>query len=101
MEITVSIPDDIAKRLFAEGKDPARVVLEALALEGYRSDLLSEYQIKLLLGFDTRYEVHGFLKERAVPLNYGIEELEKDLIAAREITARILAERGAARVRQP
>jgi len=43
MNITVEIPDTIAGDLAGEGRDPARAVLEAIALEGYRADRLSEY----------------------------------------------------------
>lgn len=46
MTITVEIPDDLAGVLATGGKDPARAVLEAVALEGYRTDRLSEYEIQ-------------------------------------------------------
>lgn len=101
MDVTLNIPDDMAKAVFPKGKDPARAVLEAIALEGYRSDTLTEYQIKLLLGFETRYEVHGFLKEHRVPLNYGIEEFEKDLAVVDEIVARAESDRALGKIRQP
>ena len=34
MEITLKIPDELAQRVASEGKEPARVALEVLALEG-------------------------------------------------------------------
>ena len=37
------------------------------------------YQTRMLLGFETRYELDGFLKERGVwERAYSIEDLEKD-----------------------
>jgi hypothetical protein len=99
MDVILSIPDEFATALIAGGKEPGRFALEAVALEGYRSDALSEYQVKLLLGLEHRLDVHAFLKEHGVPLNYGIEELEQDLIAAREIVARVEAERAAGKLR--
>ena len=53
--------------------------LEALALEGYRSERFSEGQVRRMLGFRTRIQVHAFLKAHNVYLNYSIRELENDL----------------------
>ena len=61
MQITVQLPDDLAQR-----PDAAREALEAFAIEGYRSGALSAYQTRMLLGFETRYELDGFLKEHGV-----------------------------------
>ena len=58
MEITLKIPDELAQRVASEGKEPARVALEALALEGYRTERLSESAIRQMLGFDSRIQVH-------------------------------------------
>lgn len=99
MDVTLNIPDDLAKKLFAGGKDPGRAVLEAIALDAYRNDSLSEYQIQLLLGFEHRLDVHAFLKDRRVPLNYGVEEYEEDLPVVNEIVARVAAERAAGKLR--
>ena len=44
MEVTLHIPDDIAKRLSAAGGDVSRRALEAIALEGYRDQTLTLYQ---------------------------------------------------------
>jgi len=60
-------------------EDPARTALEALALEGYRSRALSEEQIRRVLGYETRMEVHGFLKLHGVYLNYTADDLRCDL----------------------
>jgi predicted HTH domain antitoxin len=77
--VTVEIPDDMAQRLTSRGQDPARAALEALAIEGYRSGELTAYQTRRLLGFETRYELDGFLKEHNVWEHaYGIEDLERD-----------------------
>jgi predicted HTH domain antitoxin len=67
MEITLHIPDDVAKRLSAEGGDVSRRALEALALEGYREHALSLYQVSEMLGF-SRVETEDFLGRHRVPL---------------------------------
>jgi Uncharacterised protein family (UPF0175) len=78
MQVTIDIPDTLAEQFTASGKDPARLALEALALEGYRDRKLSESSLRRLLGFDTRLEVHSFLADHDVPLNYSIEDWNHD-----------------------
>jgi len=79
MNITVEIPDAIAGALAAPGQDPARAVLEAIAIEGYRRQILGESAVRRLLGFETRYELDGFLKSHQVWEHaYGLEDLEHD-----------------------
>ena len=86
MQVTVEIPDDVAEKLTREGQNPARATLEAVAIEGYRSGTLNAYQTRRLLGFDTRYELDGFLKARGVWEHaYGLEDLEQDRQTMREL----------------
>lgn len=79
MTITLNLPEDIARHLASHGDDPARTALEGLALEGYRSHTLSEEQIRRMLGYETRMEVHGFLKLHGVYLSYTADDLRSDL----------------------
>jgi len=72
------------------GKDPARFALEALALEGYRTELLSESAIREMLGFESRIQVHAFLKEHGVHLHYDISDLDRD----RSTSERVRVKRG-------
>ena len=67
MEVTLHIPDDIAKRLSAAGGDVSRRALEAIALEGYREQTLTLYQISEMLGL-SRVESEDFLDRHDVPL---------------------------------
>ena len=76
MEIAIHLPDDIVRVL--PWQDIPRHMLENIALEGYQTGHLSEEQVRRLLGYSTRLEVHGFLKEHDVPLRYTLEDLEKD-----------------------
>jgi hypothetical protein len=46
------------------------------ALEGYRTELLSESAVRQMLGFQTRMEVHAFLKQHGVYLHYDVSDLE-------------------------
>jgi hypothetical protein len=94
MHIALDIPDTIPG-VIAPDQDPERATLEALALEGYRSQRLGESAMRRLLGFETRMEVHGFLKEHGVCLHYGMEDLEHDIREADRIVS-ILNARDAA-----
>lgn len=85
MEIILNISDEVARQVAPEGKDPARIALEALALEGYRSERLSESSVREMLGFQTRMEVHAFLKQHGVYLHYDVGDLEQDEMAAEKL----------------
>ncbi len=79
MRITLELPDDVAELLAAKnGAGLPRAVLEMVAVEGYRSGALTHAQVRRLLGFENRFDVEVFLKERGIPLEYTIEDLEQD-----------------------
>ncbi len=77
MYISLEIPDEFAPLLTAPGEDPARAALVAWGLEVYRQHRLSGFQLRTLLGIESRYEFDGFLKEHKVE-TYTVEEWEKD-----------------------
>lgn len=79
MDVQLQIPDDVALALNREATDLSRTALESLALEGYRTGRLSEGQLRRMLGFSTRMQVHAFLKEHHVYLNYSVDDLNQDL----------------------
>jgi len=79
MQITLELPDDVARSLEAHAENLPRALLESFALEGYRSGMLTEEQVRRILGYGTRMQVHGFLKEHHVYLNYTLEDLEQDM----------------------
>jgi predicted HTH domain antitoxin len=83
MQITVQLPDDIA-----EHQNSGREALEALALEGYRSRQLGNGQLRRMLGFSTPMQVHEFLKQHGIYLNYSMEDLEKDMASLNPVQKR-------------
>lgn len=91
MHIALDIPDDI-KGVIAPNQDPARAALEALALEGYRSERLSEYDVQQLLGFESRFDVHGFLKEHGTYMHMTMEDIERDTETALSVALKARAE---------
>lgn len=85
MQVTFDIPDALAAQIAAAGKDPARQALEALLADAYRTRTLSEGEIKRILGYGTRMEVHQLLAEHGVPLDYTLEDLDRDREALRDL----------------
>jgi len=85
MELTLHIPDDVARRLSLTGSDLSRRALEAFALEEYRAGRLTDAQLQQLLGFETRDTLDGFLKAHEVWLNYSLEDLELERAALRRL----------------
>ncbi len=77
MDLTLSIPDDLLPRLGNAGA-AARRALEAFGLAEYRAGRLSGPELGRLLGFQTRFERHGFLKAHQVFDDYGLADLERD-----------------------
>jgi hypothetical protein len=89
MNFTVTIPDEFVEPLHAAvGGDLSRAALEQLALEGYRSQKLSRYQVQQLLGFDNRWTTEQWLGQHGAVLNYGLDDLEAD----RETLDRVLGD---------
>lgn len=92
MEVRIQIPDDVAAQIQSNGGDLPRSVLEAYALEGYKSGQLSAYQVQEVLGFETPMEVDGFLKSHDIYLDYTEETLEEDLATSRRLSSQHQAE---------
>jgi len=85
MSVTIYLPEDISAALTELWDDVPRRSLEAIAVEAYRTEALNESQIRRLLGFETRFQVHALLKEHKVPLRYSSADLQADLSVHREL----------------
>ncbi len=75
--VTLDLPEKLSRFLAASG-DVERAALEAIALQAYREEKLSTGELRRLLGYRTRLQVHAFLKAHGVPLQYGLDDLEHD-----------------------
>jgi hypothetical protein len=83
----LDLPEELSAALGSPGPDadPSRAALEAIALEAYRERKLTTAQLRRVLGFETRMEVDGFLKEHGVELEYTAEDLQRDREAHRKL----------------
>ena len=74
MSVQIEIPESVFQ---LPTPDISRQVLETVALEGYKTRQLTVYQVRKMLGFETRFEVHEFLAEHGVPwVDHSVQELE-------------------------
>jgi hypothetical protein len=78
MNVIVEIPDDVAKRLAADGGDLARRALEAFAAEEYKRGRLTKSELRRLLGLETSVELDAFFKAHEIPGAYTAADLEQD-----------------------
>ena len=74
----VPLPEEFAARFGSEA-ELGRHVLEVLAVEEYRAGRMGKFELRQLLGFGTRGELDGFLKERGVDDGMTMDEFEQDL----------------------
>lgn len=85
MRVTIDLPDDIAAVLESEWNNLPRRSLEAVAVEAYRTGVLTESHVRRLLRFDTRPQVHALLKAHGVPLRYTEADVDSDVSAHRDL----------------
>ena len=85
MQITIELPEDVAAALKGQWEDLPLGSLEAIAVEAYRTGVLHESQVRRLMGFETRFEVHALLKKHDVPLRITAADVEADLEAHRAL----------------
>jgi len=85
MDLTVQIPDDLARSMSASGGDLTRRALEALALEEFKNGHITKPELRRLLGFGTRYRLDGFIKAHDVYEDYTMQDLEQELEGLRRL----------------
>jgi Uncharacterised protein family (UPF0175) len=85
MNITIEVPEDIARQLEAIWGDLPQRALEALTIEAYRSGVLTESEVQRMLRLASRWEVDAFLKRAKAYLDYTAADLERDILAIRDV----------------
>lgn len=79
MQITINIPDNLKERLEQKLDNLPHQILLGFALNAYQNKLISTYELGQLLGLDSVFETHQFLKQSGVYLNYDEEEMLEDI----------------------
>ncbi len=87
MEITIHIPDDLARSLRQAVGDLSRRTLEALAIDGYRQGSLTQLQVGQLLGL-SRNETEDLLGRHLALYDYDPAELDREARAFEKLSER-------------
>jgi hypothetical protein len=78
MQVTLELPEDLARLLGENSAGLSRAALEALALEGLRAGKITVAQARRLLGIASRYEMDGFLKSHDMMLPLTVGDVARD-----------------------
>ncbi|MGO8746175.1 MAG: UPF0175 family protein [Thermoguttaceae bacterium] len=86
MHVSVQLPDDLAGELGDPAEIPGRL-LEAFAMEGYRSQRLSHNQVGRLLGLDY-WQTEDLLTRHDAKRPYKLADLQEDRKTLAELEAK-------------
>ena len=84
MSVAIEIPDGVGRALTARGADVTRAVLEAVAIEAYRSGAITPAQVQEMLGLRSRWETESFLHRAEAYHDYTMDDLDRDIAAIRD-----------------
>lgn len=87
MQVTVEMPDQVARQWGETPDAIGRHVMEDAAIEGYRAGRLTQRQVGSMLGLDY-WQTEAFLNQRDVALNYSATDLDADNATLTNILAR-------------
>lgn len=86
MDVAIQIPDEVGRALAARSADVSRAVLEAVAVEAYRTGAITPAQVKEMLGLRSRWETEAFLRRVEAYNDYTMDDLEQDIATIRDAT---------------
>lgn len=84
MNVAIEIPDDIGRVLAGQAGDLSKAVLEAVAVEAYRSGTITPAQVQQMLGLRSRWETESFLRRAEAYHDYTTDDLVRDIAAIRD-----------------
>lgn len=79
MQICLEVQDQIVEQLQKNWQNVPQRVLEILAVEAYKSQVLNSVEVGQLLNLSSRLEVDAFLKQYGAYLPYDETDFEQDL----------------------
>ena len=88
MEITVKIPEEIGAQLEQNWGELPPKILELLAVEGYKSGVLTTYQVRQLLNLESRWETEELLSKHRAYIDYTLDDLDSDLNTLNQLLSR-------------
>jgi predicted HTH domain antitoxin len=88
MTITLELPAGVEQSLTAGWRDVPRKTLEALAVQGYKDDVLTRGQVAEMLSMNF-WDTEAFLKNHGALLHYDEKDLEDDHETHRRLFSRV------------
>ena len=79
MNVAIDIPDEIGQVLATQAGGVRRAVLEAVAIEAYRSGAITPAQVQEMLGLDSQWQTESFLRRAEAFHDYTMDDLEQDI----------------------
>jgi len=76
MKITLEIPDELSSVAFG---DPSRIAMEALAARAYEEGVLSEEQVRRMLGLESCWDAREVLSNYGVWPGTTVEDVLSDM----------------------
>ncbi len=76
MKVTLTIPDELSDASFG---DPSRIALEALAARAYEEGVLSEEQVRRMLGLESCWNAREVLSSHGVWPGTTVEDALDDM----------------------
>jgi predicted HTH domain antitoxin len=85
MQITIELPDEIAKQMQRQPANISRRILELIAADNYRQGRMGAAEVRRMLNLSSRWETYEFLKREKAYLPYTEDDLEQDIKAIRNV----------------
>jgi len=87
MQVSITLPDDIAHHLEQHWGNLQKAVLEMVTAEAYKSEAITRAEVGRLLDLPSRFDVDAFLKRADAPLHYDEADVENDLKTIEQLRA--------------
>lgn len=84
MKVAIEIPDEVAQQLAGGSGGLSQAVLEAVAIEAYRSGTITPAQVQQMLGLPSRWETEALLRRAEAFHDYTMDDLDRDIAALRD-----------------
>ncbi len=84
MKITLEIPEELGSPSFG---DPLRIAMEALAAKAYEDGVLSEEQVRRMLGLESCWDAREVLCKHGVWPGTTVEDVLSDLDTVKTMRA--------------
>ena len=94
MQVTIELPEDIGLQLTREGGTFRALPSKPLFWRRTALKKLTAEELSRLLGFESRYDLDGFLKQHEIWLEYSLQDFEREAKASARIWQQRRAEMG-------